>query len=286
MSDLTRITQILEDAIANRQKLAIGQSIAAIVGGQTGLFLTGGRTISAIATNYCYGNCLLAKVEGKWYAINPDDNRRVVGGGVDRLFHRKPVIDSPLIGFLSRVTPVAGYFDPENLELAANDLEPRISRGNPSPIYYWLPRADRVDFELKFSGDGLTFETLPPNFSFFRSSNRTIPELGYPSGGKEYHFIDPQTLRFQGEIVQIGTSPYRGIPPIFYSESTPIIQSEVLALDPPFAFFNGQQYMAMQILVSNDNRTGIPINFKIDLVEKIGDFEIINPTLNLTLLAA
>lgn len=127
VSELNRITQILEDAIANRQQLAIGQSIAAIVRGQTGLFLAGNKTISAIATNYCYGNCLLAKVDGKWYAINPDDHRRVVSGGVDRLFQRKKsnsALPTISIALAPTITPPV---IPGSIRRGSSDLLIRIS---------------------------------------------------------------------------------------------------------------------------------------------------------------
>lgn len=90
MSELNRIADILRAAIKSRQNLAIGEAQFASVQGQYALYNTGSGVISAIATNDCYGKCLLAKVEGKWYAINPSDNRKVVRSSVDRMVWRRP----------------------------------------------------------------------------------------------------------------------------------------------------------------------------------------------------
>jgi hypothetical protein len=90
MSDLNRIAGLLQAEIANRTTVTIGTAVATIYGNQTGLFLTPtGRTISAVATNFCYGSCLLAKVEGVWYAANPQDNSQLVGTRIDRFIQRK-----------------------------------------------------------------------------------------------------------------------------------------------------------------------------------------------------
>jgi hypothetical protein len=91
MSNLDRIADILRAAINDRATLAIGSSVATIYQGQSGLFLTAsGKTVSAIATNFCYESCLLSKVDGVWYAINPQDDRQVVRSSVQRFITRKP----------------------------------------------------------------------------------------------------------------------------------------------------------------------------------------------------
>jgi hypothetical protein len=89
LSQINRIAQLLQNAITDRQVLAVGNSDAAVVQGSPGLFRTGTGMIRAIATNFCYGDCLLAKVEGTWYAINPRDNQEVVRSSVDRLIRRR-----------------------------------------------------------------------------------------------------------------------------------------------------------------------------------------------------
>jgi hypothetical protein len=89
MADLVKVADLLQKLTADRQVLAIGQSDAAITQGQSGLFSTNAGNISAIATNFCYGNCLLAKVDGAWYAINPSDNRDVVRQSIERLSKSK-----------------------------------------------------------------------------------------------------------------------------------------------------------------------------------------------------
>ncbi len=90
MSELNRIADMLRQAIKARQTLAVGTVQFAAVEGNTALFTTGTGTISAIATNFCYGNCLLAKVDGVWYAFNPAVTREVVRSSIDRLQRRKP----------------------------------------------------------------------------------------------------------------------------------------------------------------------------------------------------
>lgn len=103
MSDISQIARLLQQAIADRQTLTIGQSNAPVTQGNLGSFSTGTGLISAIATNFCYGDCLLAKVEGKWYAINPADNREVIRSNVDRFIKRKPKT-----GSLPKISIVAG----------------------------------------------------------------------------------------------------------------------------------------------------------------------------------
>ena len=92
MSEINRIADLLRDLIKSRQVLAVGTAQSAAVPGSPALYETSSGTIRAIATNFCYGNCLLAKVEGTWYAINPSDNRAVIRGNVDRLIQRRPSI--------------------------------------------------------------------------------------------------------------------------------------------------------------------------------------------------
>ncbi len=87
-SELDRIANLLLEQIRSRQTLAIGTAQAASIQGSRALYQTPSGIISAIATNFCYGDCLLAKVEGTWYAVNPVDNRQVVRSSVDRLIRR------------------------------------------------------------------------------------------------------------------------------------------------------------------------------------------------------
>ena len=90
MSELDRIANILRETIKSRQVLAIGEAQFAAVQGQSALFTTASGTISAIATNFCYGKCLLAKVEGVWYALNPADGGVEIRSSVDRQIWRRP----------------------------------------------------------------------------------------------------------------------------------------------------------------------------------------------------
>jgi hypothetical protein len=92
LSDINRIANLLLEQIRSRQTLAIGTAQSAAIQGTRALYQTPSGIISAIATNFCYDDCLLAKVEGTWYAINPNDNRKVVRSSVDRLIQRKPKI--------------------------------------------------------------------------------------------------------------------------------------------------------------------------------------------------
>jgi hypothetical protein len=85
-----RIAGLLQAEIANRTSLTVGSAVATVYQQQTGLFLTAaGKTISAVATNFCYGSCLLAKVEGVWYAVNPSDTSQVVSSRIDRFEQRR-----------------------------------------------------------------------------------------------------------------------------------------------------------------------------------------------------
>jgi hypothetical protein len=90
VNDLDRIAQLLAKAIAERQILTTGEAGAAVKAGNLGSFTTKIGTINAIATNLCTGECLLVKVEGNWYATDPNDNRQVVRSSVDRFIQRKP----------------------------------------------------------------------------------------------------------------------------------------------------------------------------------------------------
>jgi hypothetical protein len=105
MSDIDRIAQLLKNEIANRRTVTIGTPVATILAAQVGLFITPeGRSISATATNFCYGSCLLAKVEGTWYAVNPQDTSQVVSSRIDRFIQRKPVVSSELPTVRVKVT--------------------------------------------------------------------------------------------------------------------------------------------------------------------------------------
>lgn len=87
---LDKIAELLQTAIAQRQTLTIAEASGAVMAGQIGSFSTSTGMINATATNFCTGNCLLAKVEGSWYAIDPNDNREEVRSSVDRFIQRKP----------------------------------------------------------------------------------------------------------------------------------------------------------------------------------------------------
>lgn len=96
MSNINQIADLLRSAIKNRQTLAIGTAQAAIYQGQTGLFTTAsGAVVNAIAANFCYDSCLLSKVGGIWYAINPRDSQTVVATTVNRFdrTRRRPPAD-------------------------------------------------------------------------------------------------------------------------------------------------------------------------------------------------
>jgi hypothetical protein len=90
LNELERIAAKLKKLIAENQDLILGKAIASVMPGQTGGFQTNAGTINAIATSFCNGDCLLAKVDGAWYAINPNDNREVVRSNVDRMVWRRP----------------------------------------------------------------------------------------------------------------------------------------------------------------------------------------------------
>lgn len=90
MSELNRIADLLRSQIEQRRTLAVGNAQSASIQGTSALYQTPGGIISAIATNFCYGTCLLAKIEGAWYAINPIDNREVIRADVDRFINRRP----------------------------------------------------------------------------------------------------------------------------------------------------------------------------------------------------
>lgn len=90
MSELDRIANLLRETIKSRQVLAIGEAQFAAVQGQSALFTAASGTISAIATNHCYGKCLLHKVEGVWYALNPAEGGVKIRSSVDRQIWRRP----------------------------------------------------------------------------------------------------------------------------------------------------------------------------------------------------
>jgi hypothetical protein len=90
LSNIEQIANLLRSQIEQRRTLAIGTAQSASIQGTRALYQTPSGIISAIATNFCYGDCLLAKVEGIWYAINPSDNREVVRSSVDRLIQKRP----------------------------------------------------------------------------------------------------------------------------------------------------------------------------------------------------
>jgi hypothetical protein len=90
LSQEQKIAVLLTSMIADRTNLTIGTINAAVTAGNRGLFSTSIGALSAEATNFCYGDCLLAKVEGKWYAVNPTDNRQVIKTVIDRQIQRKP----------------------------------------------------------------------------------------------------------------------------------------------------------------------------------------------------
>jgi hypothetical protein len=92
MSSIEQIANLLRSQIEQRRTLAIGSAQSASIQGTRALYQTPSGIISAIATNFCYGDCLLAKVQGTWYAINPSDNREVVRSSVDRLIQRRPKV--------------------------------------------------------------------------------------------------------------------------------------------------------------------------------------------------
>ncbi len=89
-AELDRIANILRETIKSRQVLAIGEAQFSAVQGKSALFTTASGTIGAIATNFCYGRCLLHKVEGVWYALNPNEGGVEIRSSVDRQIWRRP----------------------------------------------------------------------------------------------------------------------------------------------------------------------------------------------------
>lgn len=295
MSDLNRIVRILEEAIANRQKLAIGQSIAAIVQGQVGLFLAGGKTISAIATNYCYGNCLLAKVEGKWYAINPNDRRQVVGSSVDR-FHKLA---------RTRSSPQKAWIQSYKNNFPQNNLQPessyplisisRIDSSQRGYAYVWVPAALSVDFRVRIDGD-LTFIENGENPGYISPAQFQIYEILLPIFDYRHYMIDSHTIEIRGTITPDNTqsstdgtiNPY-GIMALAarYDPNTgrtPLQGIPAIGLNaylPGQSSFNldGEPYMGFAIPLGNVNNAGansIPLAFEATLIDNgsLGAYDI------------
>lgn len=122
MSSIEQIANLLRSQIEQRRTLAIGTAQSASIQGTRALYQTPSGTISAIATNFCYGDCLLAKVEGTWYAINPQDNREVVRGSVDRLIQKRARIVAEEIGTIAVIKRFFGSSDayPINIYFGSN----------------------------------------------------------------------------------------------------------------------------------------------------------------------
>ena len=129
--DNERIANLLRQAIADRQVLAIGRSDAAIADGNVGLFATSLGNINATAVNFCYGDCLLFKVDGQWFALN-NDPQQIVNTTVNRQIRSRPKPPSR--------DPILAKF------IGINDF------GNPRKIIY--------DFDINLTELGA--ENTPP----------------------------------------------------------------------------------------------------------------------------
>lgn len=189
MSNIEQIANLLRSQIEQRRTLAIGTAQSASIQGTRALYQTPSGIISAIATNFCYGDCLLAKVEGTWYAINPVDNREVVRGSVDRMIRRKASVFVPdrylVIRMVSYYDPWFTYVNNQAtidspiinygklpVDLYFIGIVPNVSlAGNPPSAVIFqqsVPIANNNDAQLYQSG---IFQLLPSSSSLYLTTS-------------------------------------------------------------------------------------------------------------------
>lgn len=282
MSEINRIADLLQNLIKSRQTLAVGQSDAAIVPGSRGLFSTSTGLINAIATNFCYGNCLLAKVEGTWYAINPTDNREVVRSNVDRLIqHKMKPTEKPKAWLAIGLDSQFSGFNPD----LATEFVISTSRNVRlnAHVYIWIPKVASFDLRIEVSGGTpADYLTNPDYLERFNRGFYEIPRLGWLSGLHTYELTMPNTARFfavtTDSVNQL--TPQRFVPNRFNVGR--LVDGnfvrQVSAID-------GLEYTVVEVRCTYNPglfvpTTTIPLTFDLTLTDS-GDFDIVRPTVKI-----
>ncbi|WP_310410540.1 hypothetical protein [Chamaesiphon sp. OTE_8_metabat_110] len=265
----------------------MGTAQFAAVPGKSALFTTVTGTISAVATNFCYGNCLLAKVEGTWYAINPADNREVVRSSVDRLIQRKATVSGKPTAWLAigqYGLPFLG-FDPDLIR------ESQLSTNRNAPlnflIWIWIPRVTSFELFLEVSGGTPADFVTNPNYSqIFNGALYEIARLGWLAGLIRYEFVTANSLRFFGSLVnseaeQLTSSRY--VPNRFFVSQYLVegnyVEQKIAVdgLDYTVVKIRCQYLPGLYLPITN-----IPLTFNFTLTDS-GEFDIVRSTVKFSI---
>jgi hypothetical protein len=164
LDNLNRIADLLRAAIKDRQVLTIGTARSSTPPGQSILFITATGLITATTTNFCYGQCLLAKVEGKWYAINPAEHREVVSRNVERFIRSQlKVNDDVFVGIAWVHSPLAANYTIANAfkpDFISDPIEIIADHLTESTVKITYSRPQNPTIELEFELTGAIFEPI------------------------------------------------------------------------------------------------------------------------------